>query len=229
MSESLAKTDTLVNQLADQMLKDIIAAELEEGELFMTVKEVIQRYGVSHTIAREAIGKLSALGVLKGKQRLGLLVDRPDPVGLMARWLPFYARSPKTEDLRTLAQLRYVLELGSIDLAVANASEEQVERLLQLSERFEKVIAEVGQNEEADRIELEYHSLLLSMSGNPLIAGMHQVLSDYFQVAVQSSPHWKEGLQNAVWEHRTIAEAIARKDIELARNVLRRHLEHALV
>jgi len=235
MKGSTPKTETLADQLADQILDDIMAAELKEGELFMTVQEITQRYGVSHTIAREAIGKLSALGILKGKQRLGLLVDRPDPVDLMSRWLPFYARPPQTEDLKTLAQLRYILELGSIDFAVANASQEQIQRLIHLAERYEKVIGEFGRNEDEDlvelecNIELEYHSLLLSMTGNTLIAGMHRLLSDYFQIAVKASPHWKEGLQSAAWEHRMIADAIERRDIELARSLLRRHLENALI
>ncbi|GAB4338380.1 MAG: hypothetical protein Kow0099_12370 [Candidatus Abyssubacteria bacterium] len=228
-SSSKSKTETLADQLANRILDDIVTAGLKEGELFMTVQEITERYDVSHTIAREALGKLSALGILKGRQRVGLLVDRPDPVDLMTRWLPFYARSPKAEDLKTLAQLRYVLELGSIDLAVANASQEQIQQLIHLADRYGKVTEEFGQNEESDQIELEYHSLLLSMTGNPLIAGMHRVLSDYFQVAVKSSPHWKEGLQSAVWEHRTIADAVAGHDVELARSVLRKHLENALI
>jgi DNA-binding GntR family transcriptional regulator len=48
-------------------------------------------------------------------------------------------------------------------------------------------------------------------------------------VAVKSSPHWKEGLQSSVWEHHVIAEAIAAHDVELARNILRKHLENALI
>ena len=40
---------------------------------------------------------------------------------------------------------------------------------------------------------------------------------------------WREGLQSAIWEHHTIADAVARKDIELARTLLRRHLENALI
>lgn len=235
MKDSKTKTETLANQLADRILDDIMEAELKEGELFMTVQEIIERYDVSHTIAREAIGKLSALGILKGKQRLGLVVDRPDPVDLMSRWLPFYARPPQTEDLKTLSQLRYILELGSIDFAVANASQEQIQQLINLAERYAELIGEFGENEDTNQIErecqieLEYHSLLLAMTGNTLIAGMHRVLSDYFQVAVKSSPHWKEGLQSAVWEHRAIADAIAGKDIELARSLLRKHLENALI
>jgi len=229
MKNSKAKMETLANQLADRILSDIMAAELKEGELFMTVQEVTERYGASRTIAREAIGKLGALGILKGRQRVGLLVDRPDPVDLMTRWLPFYARYPKEEDLKNLAQLRFVLELGSLDLAVSNASEEQIQQLIRLAERYESVIQEHGQNEEADRIELEYHTLLLTMSDNPLIAGMHRVLSDYFQIAVKASPHWKVGLQSAAWEHRMIADAIQRRDVELARSILRRHLQNALI
>jgi len=220
--------DTLSNRLVDQIYADIVAAGLQEGDRFMTVDQVVQQYGVSRTIVREAVSQLRALGVLKSRQRVGLLVDRPDLVGFMARWIPFYVGSPKVEDLRRLAQLRYVLELGSVDFAVANATPEQVRHLNELAERFENLVANSGQTSETDQVEFEFHCLLLTMTRNPLISGMHRVLSDYFHAAPQSNPHWSEIAPSTVWEHRAIANAVERGDTEYVRGLLRRHLEKGL-
>ncbi len=220
---------TLANQLAGRIRTDVMSAGLREGDLFMTTDQVVERYEVSRTIAREAVNQLSALGVLEGRQRLGLLVGRPDPVALMGQCMPFYAGAAGTENLRALAELRYVLEMGAIDFAATNATEEQKAGLVELAARFDKVTSEHGQNEEADTIELEFHALILSMTGNPLVAGMHRVLIEYFHKAVTDDPTWREVSASSVLEHTAIAQAITGGDTELARCLLRRHLENALL
>ncbi len=203
-------------------------SNLAKGEVFMTVDQIVVEYGVSRTIAREASSQLQALGLLKGRQRVGLVMHRPDAQDLMKNWLPLYARSLGGESVQALAQLRYALELGTIGLAVANATEDQTSRLKEIAARFEAVTSAQGQTEEADSAELEFHCLILEMSGNPLISGMHAVLSDYFHVAVQKNPNWRKVSPDAVWEHKAIAKAIAARDVELARNLLRHHLDNSL-
>ncbi len=203
-------------------------SNLEKGEVFMTVDQIVTQYGVSRTIAREAASQLQALGLLKGRQRVGLVMHRPDVQDLLKNWLPLYSRSLGGESVQALAQLRYTLELGAIGLAVANATEEQVNRLKDIATHFESVTSVAGQTEEADTAEVEFHSLILEMTGNPLISGMHEVLSDYFHVAVRKNPNWREVSFDAVLEHKAIAKAIAARDIELARNLLRHHLDNSL-
>ena len=44
----------------------------------------------------------------------------------------------------------------------------------------------------------------------------------------ESSPRWNEFSQASVWEHRMIAEALARRDGELARNLLRKYRAESL-
>jgi len=95
----------------------------------MTVDQVSVHYDVSRTIAREAVSQLRALGILKSRQRKGLLIGQPDPVSLMARWVPFYSHGTDGKQLLRLAQLRYTLELGAVDLAVTNATSEQLDPL----------------------------------------------------------------------------------------------------
>jgi DNA-binding FadR family transcriptional regulator len=228
MSRNEPNTDTPATTLADRMHADIVASELQEDELFMTCDQVVIHYGVSRSIARESLCQLRALGVLKSRQRKGLLVGRPDPVKLMKRWVPFYGRGSQGNELDRLAELRYVLELGAVDLAVAHASPEQVGRIADLANAFEVIAAEQGHTPDADQVDLTFHALILDMTGNPLIAGMHGVLSDYFLASTREAPKSGEDPVSAIRAHHMIAEAFARRDAETVRSILRSHLQRTL-
>ncbi len=228
LDKTLPNKQTLATTLAARIHQDIIDSELHEGDFFMTGDEVERHYGVSRSITREALSQLRSLGVIESRQRKGLLVSRPDPVHLMSRWVPLYCRGGTEGEFNHLAQLRYALELGAIELAVTNADETQVERLQQLVDDFEVVAAEHGHSTEADQIDLAIHSLILEMTGNPLISGMHRVLSDYFLASVKVGPLPRENAVQAIREHHIIAEAMAHRDRELARAMLRIHLDKTI-
>jgi len=228
MHKKKEDTQNLTSNLVEKIRSRVMDSNLETGAVFMTVDQIAAEYGVSRTIAREAASQLKALGLLKGRQRVGLVMHRPDAQDLMKNWLPLYARSLGGESIQALGQLRYTLELGAVGFAVTNATEDQTNQLKEIAAHFEAVTSAFGQTEEADKTELGFHSLILEMSGNPLISGMHGVLSDYFRVAVQKNPNWRKVSPDAVWEHKAIANAIALRDVELARNILRHHLDNSL-
>jgi len=216
-------SDTLANTVAERMRLDIIAAGLTDGDLFTTETEVTRRYGVSRNIAREAVSQLRSLGILVSRQGKGLLIGRADPVGLLARSLPFHGNGP--EDQKHLAQWRYVLEIGSIELAVASASQEQIDRLAQLAREYDEMGSRDHSEEEDNAVELAFHSLILQMTGNPLIAGMHQLLVTYFGSPTRRRDVEVDDRPRTAWQHQAIAEAIRQRDAEQARVILRQHLQ----
>ncbi len=218
-------SDTLANTLASRIHADIVASDLQEGELFMTGDQVSEHYAVSRSISREALSQLRAMGILKSRQRKGLLIDRPDPVEQMERWVPLYGRGANSQALTNLAQLRYVLEVGAVDLAVPNATPAQMVELRRRAEDFEKIARVHGHSPDADQVDLAFHCLFLDMTGNELIAGMHRVLSDYFLASTIADPKPSEDAQRAIREHHLIVEGIERADRDLVRNVLRAHIE----
>jgi len=220
---SAPNTDTLANTVAERMRLDIIAAGLTEGELFTTESEVTRRYGVSRNIAREAVSQLRSLGILVSRQGKGLLVGRSDPVGLLARSLPFYGRAP--EDMKHLAQWRYVLEIGAVELAVNAATAEQTERLEALAREYRDLGTRDHTEEEENAVELAFHGLILRMTGNPLIAGMHDLLVTYFGSPRHQHDARTQDRPLTAWQHQAIAEAIRQRDIEQARVILRQHLQ----
>ena len=125
------------------------------------------------------------------------------------------------------------LEIGSVDLAIANATEEQIQRLRSLAKEFKEAIAEPETEEEVlDRIELAFHSLILEMTANSLVSGMHRVLSEYFDKAAPGYPDNDairlQMRQEQAWEHEAIVEGFEKPDAEMTRAYLRRHLGRAI-
>jgi DNA-binding FadR family transcriptional regulator len=212
--------------LAEKIHRDIVSSGLKAGELFMTSDQVAKRYDASRTVVREALSQLRALGVLRGRQRLGVLVAQPDPIKLSARWVPMFGRAGGLEGFRRLAEWRFVLEVGALDLAVEHATPEQLHRLAQGADEFAKVAAVSGHSIEADKLDIAFHAIILEMTGNPLVAGMHRVVADYFHASKQFNT--PPDASKAIREHHTIAEAFARGDLETARSVLRAHLRTTL-
>ncbi|TVP98203.1 MAG: FadR family transcriptional regulator [Planctomycetaceae bacterium] len=205
--------------LAERLRARIEQQQLPDGELFMTEAEVAEKYDVSRTVAREAVGQLRAIGLLEGRQRKGLIVRHPDPIGLFSASLPSFARSE--HDLAELSRLRYVLEVGAIELAVKNATDEQIARLSSIAARFRDIANNGTCLEEEKRLDLAFHSLLLEMTGSKLVAGMQRVLVDFFHSLVETSPLDAVNLDRIAWEHTELASAIGDRDVERARAMLR--------
>jgi DNA-binding FadR family transcriptional regulator len=66
------------------------------------------------------------------------------------------------------------------------------------------------------------------MTGNELISGMHQVLVEFFAKAPSEITGWTEIQPDIAWGHQAIAEAIAQRDAETMRALLRQHLQPLL-
>jgi len=64
------------------------------------------------------------------------------------------------------------------------------------------------------------------MTGNPLVAGMHGVVADYFHASKEFNT--PPNASKAIREHHTIAEAFAQRDVETARSILRAHLRSTM-
>lgn len=211
-------SDTLVNDLAQRIRKRIQSERLADGSLFMTEAQLAEEYGVSRTVAREAMSRLRALGIVEGRQRKGLVVRRPDPLRLLSDSLPSFVDSQ--EDLRELAQLRYALELGAVELAIRNATDEQIEQLGQTLAEMEQALRSHADLEHQKGLDLKFHVLILQMTGSRMIAGMQQVLAQFFKSVVVRELD-EPSIERVIWEHRELYQACKDRDLERARSMMR--------
>lgn len=200
----------------------VASSGIKPGEPFATEAELEIKLGVSRSILREAISGLRALGFLESRQGVGLIVDRPDPVGLFEQ--VFESWVTDLLDLRDLRELRYALEIGAVDLAVQRATEDQVARLDALAEEFAQHVAAQPGSRSCGDIELDFHRTILEATHNTLLMRMHHVVAAYFIRAAREVPGWQECDEGTVWEHRAIAQALGERNVERARALLTGHL-----
>lgn len=209
---------TQVRELAQKIRQRIQTERLPDGSFFMTEAQLAAEYGTSRTVTREAVSRLQALGILEGRKRKGLIVRCPDPLRLFQNSLPSLVTSP--DDWQDLAQLRYAIEVGAIELAIRGATDEQIERLGRIEQELELAVQEDMQSTRTIELDVKFHSLILEMTGSRLIAGMQQVLVQFFQTMPRSKPS-SASAERICWEHRELLDAIRDRDIERARAMIR--------
>ncbi|MEQ8638940.1 FadR/GntR family transcriptional regulator [Gimesia maris] len=217
MSAEINYQITQSDELAERIRERIQSERLADGAFFMTESDLAEEYQVSRTVAREAVSRLTAIGLLEGRKRIGLIVRRPDPLRLLQLGLPSLFDSE--QDVSELSMLRYVVEMGAVDLAIRNGSDEQC---LQLCEVAGEMAAAI-RSDQAERIaelDITFHSLLLQMTSSKLIAGMQRVLVNFFQSVYQEYQSDETTGERMIWEHQELAVAIRDRDSNRARTMM---------
>ena len=196
---------TQSDELAQRIRARIQSERLLDGAFFMTEADLAAEYGVSRTVAREAVS------------RLGLIVRRPDPLRLLQLGLPSLFDS--AQDIAELAMLRYVVEMGAVDLAIRNGSDEQCQQLCDLAAEMKAAIRSTHP-ERISELDIAFHSLLLQMTSSTLIAGMQRVLVNFFESAYQGYESDAATGERMIWEHQELAVAIRDRDSNRARTMM---------
>ncbi|QDV17217.1 Putative L-lactate dehydrogenase operon regulatory protein [Gimesia panareensis] len=217
MSTETSPQLTQSDDLAERIRARIQAERLMDGAFFMTESDLAEEYGVSRTVAREAVSRLVAIGLLEARKRLGLIVRRPDPLRLLQLGLPSLFDSD--QDIAELAMLRYVVEMGAVDLAIRNGSDEQCQQLCDLAGEMAAAIRS-ERPEQISELDIAFHTLLLQMTSSHLIAGMQRVLVNFFDSAYQDYQSDVATGERMIWEHQELAAAIRDRDSNRARTMM---------
>ena len=213
---------TLASQVARRIHERIRREKLQPGDALGTELGLAEEFGVSRNMVREAIGRLRALGIVRSRQRVGLVVGQTDPIRLFEQGLPLFL-SGESDNIYELAKLRYVLEIGAVNFAVQNASDKQIDQMAALADRMAELIQQ-DKEDETDSLEAQFHGLILEATGSQLLSRMHVVISRYFaETSSRISDYGRINAEDAL-EHRRIAEAFGRRDTETVRRLLEHHL-----
>ena len=216
------------DRVARHICDEIAARDLQEHDFICKEIDLVERLGVSRPSVREGVARLKALGLVRSSRKKGLTVSKSDPVKVLQQSLLTYARSQ--ESLARLGELRYVLEMGAIGLAVERATPEQVAALAECARRHRDLFppqtdAQCAEVEEIDR---QFHRLILEASHNELVDGMHDVINAFFERSVRELPEAVLLTPDSAWEHLAIADAFAARDVMQAHVILSKHLRRVI-
>ena len=216
------KRQRLYRQVAEEIKRYILEHGLKTGDALPTEVEFAQQLGVSRPTVREALKGLQMVGVLTSRKGSGHAVGALNLLEL-ARQFSFHA---KTEgmDFRELAETRLFLEVNILPLVAQRATEEDFGRLQQAVDLLKRG------SEEGDRMtyvagDITFHQALFEASQNRLLTSFAGVIKEFFgdvRRALFASEETSKERANR--DHQAICDALRRKDVRRAQELMYAHL-----
>ena len=219
----------LAHALVDDLGEKIRSQQLRPGDKLPTESAIMQVYGVSRTVVREALSKLQAAGLVETRHGVGTFVLQSAPLrtaGLFRLEGPDIAI---TVDVLAVLELRISLETETAGLAALRRSDEQLRGLHEALDEFDTNVATGGDTVQPDQ---RFHLLIAEATGNPYFADIMGHLGAGLIPRARVSAIRKHGrrgeyLVNVNREHQEIYAAIARRDPDAARAAMRIHLTNS--
>jgi GntR family transcriptional regulator, transcriptional repressor for pyruvate dehydrogenase complex len=209
------------SSIADQIRQAIVTGKLDQGARLPPERELAEQFGVSRVTVRDALRALEAMGLIEVRvgARGGAFVTVPSGsiVGqTMSDMMMMSAVTP--EDI---VEARLVVELGTVTLACARATEDDIVRMREHCERSTAAIAAKTYTRE---MSWDFHALVADAAHNGAIEG----LTHSFRSSLSMHPiRTREGARAhalTVEEHARIFYAIEQHDGETARREMATHL-----
>ena len=158
----------LAHGLVEDLGEKIRSQVLRPGDKLPTESAIMQAYGVSRTVVREALSKLQAGGLVETLHGVGTFVLQPRPGGVF-RLEP--GEIATSVDVLAVLELRISLETESAGLAASRRTEEQLVAMRQALDDFEHNVTVSGDTVAPD---FRFHLQIAQSTGNPYFAAAWQ-------------------------------------------------------
>ncbi|MER1966733.1 FadR/GntR family transcriptional regulator [Castellaniella sp. GW247-6E4] len=202
--------------------------EFHVGEKLPTESELMEAFGVSRTVIREAISRLQAAGLVETRHGIGTFLLEPQS----GQRLRIHAEDILTMlDIMAILELRISLETEAAGLAAQRRTEAQVQQLRGILDEFAQHIQKNTGN--AVVADIAFHLLVATATGNRYFHDILKQLGEALipRTRIDSAALAEDGhgnyLHRVHLEHEDIYSAIARKDPDAARAAMRTHLANS--
>jgi GntR family transcriptional regulator, galactonate operon transcriptional repressor len=218
------RSASVVDRLVFALGRDIAGGVWKPDETLPTEPEIAHRFGAGRNAVREAVKILAAKGFVRTERRAGTIVRPESSWNLLdpevLGWM-LSALGERGKLLDELSELRSIIEPMVARLTATHASATETLQICEAYDQMEKYADEAQKLVEAD---IRFHQLLFEATHNRLLAALvpafSLLLRTNFEIAVRAGKETSRNLK----EHRQIAEAVSRRDPELAQRATRKLL-----
>ena len=216
----MAKAGDKYNTLAQRVQADIIdyicSRNLQAGDRLPTEPELCELFQVSRTVLREGMKYLELLGIVSIEPGRGTFLRAFDVGNLLSR-LPMRLLF-RNDDFIEVIRVRQVLEEFCVEQAILRGNKEELAKLKACVDAMRERAARGEPMIEED---IAFHRQLAHMADTRLSL---VVLEVFWQLrARMPMDHNPESLQLRYERHRRIYDAVANRDLQLARLYLAEH------
>jgi DNA-binding FadR family transcriptional regulator len=217
---------SLAHDVVDALAGRIRDGALAQGEKLPTEAAIMEEFGVSRTVVREAISRLQAAGLVETRHGVGTFVT-----GLgEAAFRISHDQLGTLQDVIAVLELRIAVETEGAALAAMRRS---TENLQALREALKVLSSALEEGRDAVGADYQFHLEIARATQNQHFVELMGTLGGMMIPRARleppgpMTPDRQAYLRRVNAEHESIVDAISRQDPEAARAAMRTHLANS--
>lgn len=224
-SEVVVEGRRAADMVVAELEAQIASGQLADSSPLPAERDLMEQFGTSRTVIREAISTLSSRGMIESKPRFRPIVRKPDyatvlhATGNIVRHM-----LAERGGVRNLYDSRVFIERALVREAATSSTKEDITDLRAALRANKEAIPD---SIEFYRTDVAFHGVLYRIPRNPIFPAMHEGYTSWL------APQWERMLRSPERNlvnfraHEAIFNAIVERDPEAAEDALTRHLKAA--
>lgn len=208
----------------------IVGGHYPVGATLPNEPDLVEQFGISRTVIREAMKCLAGKGLVEIKTRVGTRVKERSSwhhldTDVMV-W--YYETGPSVEIMRAIKDLRLALEPEATARAAARCTDQDIAAIRSAYEDMASSIGDINTNADAD---LRFHTAIFAATHNMIYSQLIDLIAVgiYANRTLSGLEDIAEGQKRSLPFHKAILDAIAARDSEAALQASRRLLDSWLM
>lgn len=212
---------SVTDEVFNKMLGQINKGTWKPGSKLPSEKELCNIFNVSRVTVRSALERLKTFGIIDTCQGEGSFVLEQGMETYLNPLMSCLVLNQSKIDAIQVMEYREMVESGTAELAVDKATDADCERLKEI---INEMKAFKNNPEIFSQKDFEFHLKLAEISGNILILKVLEIINRIIEDSVENMVPLV-GMDNGIYYHKLILEAIIAGDRERARNAMRDHIQ----
>lgn len=218
---STRAADALFQRFSDMINR----GELRDGDPLPPEREIVQTYGVSRTVVREALLALSNKGLVEAKPRFRPVVRTPNYDTAMATVGSVVGRLLQDPGgVYNLFETRIMIE---VSLARQAATEATPEHIAQLHDALRANEAAIDDSAAFYATDIKFHEVFYQIPGNPVLPAIQRAYANWLAPQWNRMPRHNQRNRDNFNAHRAIVAAVEARNPDVAEQAVREHLAAA--
>ncbi len=222
--KSVTRPKNLSSQIVEQLMDAINKGVFGAGNYLPSESKLVEIFGVSRGVIREALLMLSAKGVIEIQKGKGALLLKPSIDNIFDSFSSLVNYRCGNEGLRYTQEIRMVIEPQIAALSAEKRSDEDISKLENAINKMKNVGHD---NTLLSLHDIEFHKNIWYSCGNPMFSIIlepifHFLTTYHKNIYVNTSVSQIDGTFN---EHENILNAIKDRDGEAASRFMKHHLQ----
>ncbi len=223
-------------QIFEILKKEIATGVWKAGDKIPSENELAEQFHVSRMTARNALQRLSAIGVVESRVGEGSFVKEFRLSSLLGGITDLLGSQNSVEEIR---EFRAFFENACLELACARRTDEDIARLREIYEKM-KQTAQEGSYEEFVESDMAFHRCICKITRNDVFLMVQYILQDLLRTQLKANNDLYGKVRNASedrnapdykWkllaeDHEKYIISLEKRDPSIAISDLKRYLRH---